>query len=53
MFAVNRLRKSLLSFYQKEGNKKSPRTEWWRARKDAYSKIMDPLRVAPRMTNPG
>ena len=26
MFAVNRLRKSLLSFHQKRGDKKSPRT---------------------------
>ena len=31
MFAVNRLRKSLLSIYQKRGDKKSPLTGEWRA----------------------
>ena len=33
MFAVNRLRKSLLSIYQKRGDKKSPHTGEWRAEK--------------------
>ena len=33
MFAVNRLRKSLLSIYQKRGDKKSPLTGEWRAKK--------------------
>ena len=52
MFAVNRLRKSLLSIYQKRGDKKSPLTGEWRAKKCECIDPSTTLRFAQDDTEP-
>ena len=52
MFADKRSRKSLLSFYQKGGDKKSPLTGKWRAKKCECIDPSTTLRFAQDDTEP-